>query len=196
MLPYIAFEGIDGVGKTFCVGQVTARLREETPLKVVSVREPSTNAPAIPAASPWARALWYISDRSDMYETTVRPALESGGTVISDRSVYSTIAYQGGGAGLGREEIRTICQIVQGDIWPGLVLLLDCPISESYDRDTDPAGRPDRSFLERTAIAYREEAVESPHRVMTVDASADRSRVAAECYRLIIEYLQYTGHLK
>src|SRR5690606_8955478 len=74
-----------------------------------------------------AETLIVAADRAQHVAEVVRPALVSGRHVVSDRSVYSTLAYQGYGRGLPVDEVRRVNEWAIGDTWPHLVVLLTVP---------------------------------------------------------------------
>ena len=107
---YIAFEGIDGAGKSTVAQAVADRLRSDD-RTVVTVREPGATAVGEAIREillhshddlvPWSEALLFAAARAQLAAQTVGPLLEAGAWVLSDRSVYSSLAYQGGARGLG-----------------------------------------------------------------------------------------------
>ena len=115
---YVALEGIDGAGKT-SVSTALALLLEGGGHEVVRVREPGGTAVGEglrrilldgPPVTPWAEALMFAAARAQLVAEVIRPALGRGAWVLSDRSVYSSLAYQGAGRGLGMDRVRRINQ--------------------------------------------------------------------------------------
>lgn len=129
---YVALEGIEGAGKT----SIQAALRDRLAAsghEVLCVREPGGTRLGRQLRrvllfddelDPWTEALLFAADRAHLASRIIRPALERDAWVISDRSVYSSLAYQGAGRGLGMEAIRRINQGGLAGVWPGVVILL------------------------------------------------------------------------
>ena len=103
----------------------------------------------------------------------VAPALQRGAWVISDRTYYSSIAYQGRARGLGEEQVREINEIGLEGVEPGRVFVIDIDAGEALRRQ----GRPDRigsesvAFQKEVSAAYRDLAVAEPGRVVLLDGS-------------------------
>ena len=72
-----------------------------------------------------AETLLFGAARADLVERVIRPALDAGTTVIGDRYVDSTVAYQGGARGLGIERVEELNRWLTGDLWPDVTFLLD-----------------------------------------------------------------------
>src|SRR5215208_3509863 len=128
----ITVEGVDGAGKTTLVAGLSAALEERGP--VVVLREPGgvelserirelLKDPALDI-DPRAEALLYAAARAQLVAEQLRPLLESGTTVLLDRFVDSSLAYQGAARGLGVEEIRTLNAFGTGGLTPDRTLLL------------------------------------------------------------------------
>ncbi len=181
MTRYVAFEGVDGAGKSTIARLVGGRLMEMGH-DVVHVREPGgTRAgEAIreillgPDANPgiWAEALLFAAARSQLAGEIIGPALADGKTVVSDRSVYSSLAYQGAGRGLGVESVRLVNEAGLGGVWPDTVVLLRVAPERGLARE-DQADRISFEGIElqqRVAAAYERFAEEEPDRFVAVDA--------------------------
>jgi len=152
---YIAFEGIDGAGKTLMTRLLAGWLRERG-VEVVSVKEPwlPENRRFLNEAdpSPLAEALIFAADRLVLQHSVVRAALERGAVVVSDRSVYSSLAYQ---CARGLEEGEVLR--LNGDaVFPGTVFLLDIPVDEALGRidDRELTRFERREFLEEVRRRY------------------------------------------
>ena len=129
---YIALEGIEGAGKTSVQTALRERL-EAAGHEVVCVREPGGTSLGKELRQillyrdepePWAEALMFAADRAHLVGEVIRPALERGAWVVSDRSVYSSLAYQGAGRGLGVDAVRMVNEQGLAGFWPGRVVLL------------------------------------------------------------------------
>ena len=127
---FITFEGIDRSGKTTQARMLAEALGDEA----VLVREPGGTQAAErirdlvkgdTSLSPMPETLLFGAARADLVERVIRPALASGKTVIGDRYVDSTVAYQGGARGLGIERVEELNRWITGDLWPDVTFLLD-----------------------------------------------------------------------
>ena len=189
---FISLEGGEGVGKSTQVKALATAL-EARGIKVVVTREPggSEGAEAVRALllqgdeSRWgakAEALLFAAARADHVAKTIRPALEQGRWVLSDRFVDSSLAYQGGAGGLGIEAVRAINAFGIGEGFPDrtLVLLLDEGHDRARERDQDAldriGGRP-REYHHKVETAFRLIAAEEPERVRVIDSSGSPDEV-------------------
>ena len=129
-----------------------------------------------------AEALITAADRAQHIAHVVRPALAAGRSVVSDRSVYSTLAYQGYGRGLDLDELRRINDWAVDGLWPDRVILLDAPAdvlaSRISGRDLDRFELAGADFHDRVAAGFRAMAAADPARWTVVDADGDPATVA------------------
>lgn len=187
---YVAFEGVDGAGKTTVASRVAERLAARG-FDVLSVREPggTPTGEAIRkillglggVVADWAEALLFAAARSQLAAEVIGPALVAGRSVVSDRSVYSSLAYQGGARGLGIEAVRQVNEAGLGGVWPELVVLLRLDPASGLARE-DGADRISTAGLglqARVAEAYDLLAAAEPERIVAVDASAGLEAVVA-----------------
>jgi dTMP kinase len=130
---FIAFEGGDGAGKSTQAGLLRDWL-EKAGHTVVVTREPGGTAFGRTVrelvlhgdhVAPRAEALLFAADRAHHVETLIRPALERGEVVITDRYMDSSIAYQGAGRDLGVDEVRALNVWATGGLVPALTVLVD-----------------------------------------------------------------------
>jgi len=195
---YVVFEGLEGCGKSTHV----ARLAES--LGAVATREPGGTTvgaalraamldPANTSLSPRAEALMMAADRAQHAAEVVRPALAAGRHVVSDRSVYSSLAYQGWGRGLGEAEVRRINDWALEGTWPDLVVLIDAPLDVLTERmkkrELDRFEREDQSFFQRVHDGFRAMAVAEPRRFVVVDGTPSKSDVQAAVHAAVRERL-------
>jgi dTMP kinase len=181
---YIALEGIEGTGKSTIAARLAAHL-EQRGIDVLRVREPGGTATGERirhvlldpdgTVAPWSEALLFAAARAQLARELVGPALETGRWVISDRSVYSSLAYQGGGRGLGVAEVRAVNAPGLGEVWPEMVILLrlDPAIGLARQEDPDRIGGEGVGFQTRVGEAFEILAAQDPARFVVVDASAD-----------------------
>jgi dTMP kinase len=194
---FVALEGGEGAGKTTQLRLLEGWLVEQGH-DVVVTREPgATRAGARirallldPASSlsPRAEALLYAADRAQHVAEVVRPALRRGGVVISDRYVDSSLAYQGAGRELERDDVARLSRWATGGLVPDLVVLLDVDPAVGLRRAREQ-GAPDRieaeslAFHERVRHGFLDLAAQAPQRYLVVDAAADADVVHAAVRR-------------
>lgn len=142
----IAFEGIEGAGKSTQVARLAATLRQRGH-EVVETLEPGGTSfgrhlrqlvmqPTDDPPLPLTELLLYLADRAQHVEETLLPALARGAVVLCDRFSGSTIAYQGYGRGLDLAMVARLDADARRGLWPQLTLLLDCPLEEGLRRAT------------------------------------------------------------
>ena len=189
---FITVEGIEGVGKSTNI-DFLAGLIEAQGHTVMKTREPGGTPIAEDIRSilkehgdeplpDVAELLLMFAARSINVNNAIRPALETGGWVISDRFTDSTRAYQGGGRGFPRDSIEWLATFVHGDLQPDLTILLDAPVETALQR-AGRRGEPDRfeveqaDFFNRVRQAYLELAAAEPGRFRVVDCSRELDTV-------------------
>ncbi len=181
---YLAFEGIDGSGKTsFIEGLCEILEKEHKKYKVV--REPGgtklgegirelllSKEFQVP---PLSEAFLFSANRSELIETVVKPEVESGTIVISDRSAFSSVAYQGAGRGLGVDKIYELNDIALKGFWPEKVILLDIDpaISLARQRIVDRIGSSQTEFFERARKGYLDLAKKFHDKFLIIDAEKE-----------------------
>lgn len=178
---YIAIEGIDGAGKTTVATAVADRLARSG-REVITVREPGGTAtgeairhvlldPGGRMAA-WTEALLFAAARAQLAAEIVGPALEGGKTVVSDRSVYSSLAYQGGGRGLGIDRVRKVNEAGLQGVWPEMVVLLRLDPETGLAREdaSDRISVEGVDLQSRVAASYELLASREPERFLVVDA--------------------------
>ena len=189
---FITLEGGEGVGKSTQAKALHDALAARG-IHCEITREPggSVGAEAIRSLllsgdegrwSAEAEALLFAAARADHVEKTIRPALEQGHWVISDRYLDSSLAYQGGALGLGIERVRDVYRFACGDFLPDrtLVLALLEGGARARARDNDESdrigGRPE-GYHQKVDLAFRLIAAEEPDRVRIIDASGPPEKV-------------------
>jgi dTMP kinase len=200
----ITIEGLDGAGKSTLAESLTGALRARGK-RVEIVREPGGVALAEriralvkdPALSPSAaaEALLYAAARAQLVHERLAPLLAGGTTVVADRYVDSSLAYQGAGRALGVDSVRAINELATGGLAPDRTLLLRVDPATSRARQRERADAPDRleregeDFFAAIAIAYDELAANEPERFRTIDASQPADVVRGEALAALADLL-------
>ena len=202
---FISLEGGEGVGKSTQVKALADELRRRD-LDVVITREPGGSEGAEKIRElllsgtddRWgaqAEALLFAAARADHAAKTIRPALEAGKWVLSDRFIDSSLAYQGGAGGLGIEAVRAINAFGIGEDFPDrtLVLALAEGGARARARDNDESdrigGRPE-GYHQKVDLAFRLIANEEPERVRIIDASGSADEVTQRLLQAIEDILR------
>ena len=214
---FITLEGGEGAGKSTQCTRLAEALRQAGHA-VVTTREPG-GAPGAEAirellvtgdVDRWdgvTELLLHYAARRDHVERTIRPALEAGKWVISDRFADSTMAYQGYGHELGRARVERLHEIALGDFQPDLTLILDLPVKAGLERARDRDGqggdsnryeRMDEAFHRRLRDGFLDIAKREPKRCVLIDGDADADTVhdricAAVAERLGVTFPDGTG---
>lgn len=188
---FISFEGGDGVGKSTQLALLATWL-EARGREVVRTREPGGTPLGVELRNavlhgdhvgPRTEALLYATDRAHHVDTVVRPALERGADVLTDRYLDSSVAYQGDGRSLGAEEVERLSLWATDGLLPDLTVLLDLDPAVGLTRLT---GAPDRlesagaDFHARTRQAFLDRAGADPGRWLVVDASGSVEAIHAQ----------------
>jgi dTMP kinase len=186
---YIAFEGAEGSGKSTQAARLAedlgALLTRETGGTEVGARlREILHDTTVDHLAPRAEALMTAADRAQHIAEVVRPALDTGRSVVSDRSVYSSLAYQGYGRQLDVEEIRRLNRWGTDGTWPDVVVFLDTPddvIAERMSRrQLDRFEAAGEAFHDRVIAGFRTMAASEPDRWITIQAVGSIDRVAGE----------------
>ncbi|HLU96510.1 MAG TPA: dTMP kinase [Thermobifida alba] len=188
---FVVLEGGEGSGKSTQVREIAVWLREEG-FDVLTTREPGATKlgmrlrtmlldKANAGMAARTEALLYAADRAEHVETVIRPALERGAIVVSDRYVDSTLAYQGAGRELDADEVAQLNDWATGRLVPDLTILLDLPVEEGLRRHSDrPADRLESEsleFHERVRRGFLELADRDPERYLVLDAREPQEAV-------------------
>jgi dTMP kinase len=186
---FVSFEGLDGSGKTTQVRLLEERLRGEG-IDVVATREPGgtelgerVRELLLHAGdlAPWAEAALFAAARAELVAEVIRPALARGATVLCDRYVDSSLAYQGIARGLGLERVLDLNLTAVEGLMPArtFLLLVDrATAAARIDSQPDRIEREGDAFRARVDAAYRELADRYPDRIVAFDAAGQADEVA------------------
>ncbi|WP_246080908.1 dTMP kinase [Modestobacter altitudinis] len=202
---FIAFEGGEGAGKSTQTRRLQEWLTEEG-LVARTTREPGGTPlgakirsivldPASAGLSPRSEALLYAADRAQHVHDVLRPALDAGEVVITDRFVDSSLAYQGAGRTIPMDDVRSISRWATQGLQPDLTVLLDLPPEVGLARARGRAAA-DRleseslDFHQRVRRTFRALAEAQPDRYLVLDARRSPDELAAAIRTRVSDLLQ------
>jgi dTMP kinase len=190
---FIAFEGGEGSGKSTQAARLAARIGGvlthepgDTPLgaAVRAILLDATNLDITPRAE----ALLMAADRAQHAVEVIRPALERGRTVVTDRFTGSSIAYQGHGRQLPAAEIKALSEWATDELWPDLVILLEVPLSVSEERTGGARDRLEAAgdaFHRRVHDGFLAQAIADPDHWAVVDGTQPEDDVAEAVWQIV-----------
>ena len=193
---YIAFEGIEGCGKSTQASRLAADIgavltRETGGTQIGARIRDVLHDPANTHLSPVAETLLIAGDRAQHYAEVLEPNLSAGRHVVSDRSVYSSIAYQGYGRALDLEQVQSVNRWAIHDRWPDLVVLLDIDHTTAMarigDRSLDRFEREEAGFFQRIVEGFRTMAREDPNRWIVLDGDQQPDVIANRVRSIVRE---------
>ena len=185
---FVTFEGIDRAGKTTQARLLAEALGDEA----IAVREPGGTAvgervrellkdPEV-EVGPEAEALLFAAARAELVARLVRPALEAGRVVASDRYLDSSLAYQGAARGLGVEEVAAVNRFATGGLEPDRTFLLEIEVGAAAARagESDRFEAEGRALQEAVLAAYERLVEAEPERWRRIDADRPAEEVHAD----------------
>jgi dTMP kinase len=208
----IAFEGGEGAGKSSQIALLADAVRA-TGRTVVLTHEPGATdlgrqirrllLDSDEPIAPGAEALLFAADRAQHVAAVIRPALDRGEVVITDRFVDSSLAYQGAGRTLAVDDVKRLSRWATDDLVPDLTVLLDVPAEVGLGRvrrrqagpGTAPGSGLDRlerealDFHDRVRAGYRSLAESDPHRYLVLDATQSVEELALAIRTRVSELL-------
>ena len=211
--PFITFEGIDGSGKSTQI-RLVANVLLKQGLEIVTTREPggttlgqrlrATLLDAQEQVDPLAELLVFAADRAQHVNRHLRPAIEAGQIVLSDRYADSTVAFQGAGRGFDADLIAEIVQLATGGLKPDLTLLFNLSVEECVARtrrrhegktNGDRIDAEDIEFHTRVRDGYLRIAEAEPERVKIVEASGAVQETHQLVVDIVVPFLKARGLL-
>lgn len=199
---FITFEGGDGGGKSTQVARLAEALRARGH-EVVASREPGGTPiaekirevlldPANHEMGDRTEALLFAAGRAEHVHHLIRPALERGAVVISDRYMDSSIVYQGMGRGLGAQDVMGLNMWATGNLKPHLTIVLDVDAGFGLDRigEKDRIEQASRELHDKVRQGYLQLAAAEPERYLVVNAQQPIDVIAAEVLARVEQLLQ------
>lgn len=203
---FITLEGPEGSGKTSHIPAIVEYLREKG-YTVFPTREPGGTSISEQIRDilhdlknaemhPRTETLLYQAARAQIVEQVIRPRLEAGEIVISDRYYDSTIAYQGYGHQQDLEQVRALVRYATDGLTPDLTILLDLDVEVGLGRKTQNAVEWNRldaytvEFHQRVRAGYLQMVKQEPSRWAVVDAGRDWQSVQDELRKMILEKVE------
>lgn len=191
----IALEGQDGTGKSTVIDAITGYF-DEMGLDYINAREPGSTDigekirdiladKANKDMDYHTEALLFAASRSELYDKVIKPNVRKGTSVILDRFLLSSLAYQGVVRGLGVDEVMNINDFFLDGFRPDLTILMDLDAKESYERlkklgDLDRIESLGEDFQERVHLAYLKLYEEKQMKLIKLDGTKDRESLAHE----------------
>ena len=200
---YIAFEGLEGCGKSTHV----TRLAEK--INAVATREPGGTRigallrsiladPENTDLNSRAELLLMTADRAQHMSELIEPALQCGQHVVSDRSMYSTLAYQGYGRGLDVDTLLSINAWALNNVLPEIVVWIQIPTEEANTRlakrNLDRFEREGADFFARIGTGFAELAAKDPARWILIDGLEPKDVVEEKIFAAVVAHPSFTLH--
>jgi dTMP kinase len=186
---FITLDGIDGSGKSSQIGMLCEYL-EAQGNKVLRVRDPGGTAPGEAIRSLLldtdlnmhrrCEALLFLAARSQLIEEQIRPALDSGKIVVSDRFLLANVVYQSIGSDLQPDDLWRVGEWAGGGLRPDLTLLLDMPAEAAMARVDRPKDRMESrgvEYMEAVRMAFLVQLPRAAHQTAIIQADRPRDEV-------------------
>ena len=198
---FVVFEGVDGSGKSTQSKALEQRIASAGGA-VALVHEPGGTPIAERIrqllkggheVDPLVELLLFSAARASLVPSVVRPALERGSTVVCDRYIYSTLAYQGYGRGMELATVRELNDLATGGLVPDLVVLLDLPpehgLQRIAERPLDRIEREANEFHRRVREGYLDLASSDAQRWLVLDATLPADDLSEAVWSRVSEML-------
>ncbi len=202
---FITLEGIDGSGKSTQMRLLASELRLKD-FDVLTTMEPGGTPlgrrlrkaflETEESVSAKAELLLFAADRAQHCDFLIRPALEQGKIVISDRFADATVAYQGAGRGFPKEIVDSVIALATDGLKPGLTLFFDLPVNSGIKtfrwnrKGNNRMDAEESAFYERVRNAYLEIAEREPDRCKIVSANMPPDEVHTAVLEIVMKFLE------
>jgi dTMP kinase len=204
---FLSLDGIDGTGKSTQVRLLVDALRAGGAIVTACVDPGGTDLGAklreillhgrAGGMSPRAEALLFMASRAELVASVIRPALERGEVVVSDRYLLANVVYQGHAGGIDPGELWAVGRFSTDGLLPDLSIVFDLPVVVARSRRDRPADRIESrgsDYEERVRNGYLAEARANPTGIALVDANSDAATVHDSVMRIVRPLLLRRGH--
>jgi dTMP kinase len=207
---FITFEGIDGSGKSTQLRMLSGELRQRG-VNVITTCEPGGTPlgrrlreaflETEETVTPMAELLLFAADRAQHVEFLIKPALEEGRVVISDRYADATFAYQGAGRGFPEVTVNQIIELATGGLKPDLTLFFDISVENALKRMRSRSETGERinrmdaetaDFYSNVRAAYLTLAANEPNRFCVIDANSSVAEIQSKVIEIATSFLGET----
>lgn len=190
---FYSFDGVDGVGKSTQIGLFCDWLRDSGH-DVVTCRDPGSTplgeilrkivlqAHDTPIHRT-SEMLLYMAARAQLVEQVIRPALDAGSTVVSDRYLLANVVYQGYAGGMNVDQLWQVGQVATGELHPNLTIVLDMDVATAQrriDRTPDRIESQGEAYLQRVRQGYLTESKLNHETIVIVNADQAIDAVQAD----------------
>ena len=211
---FITFEGIDGSGKSTQLRMLSGELRQRG-VNVITTCEPGGTPlgrrlreaflETEETVAPMAELLLFAADRAQHVEFLIKPALDEGRVVISDRYADATFAYQGAGRGFPEATVNQIIKLATGGLKPDLTLFFDISVENALNRMRSRSETGERinrmdaetaDFYTNVRAAYLAIAEKEPKRFCVIDANSSVEEIQAKVIETATKFLDLNSAAK
>jgi dTMP kinase len=209
---FITFEGIDGSGKSTQLRMLAGELRFRG-FDILTTMEPGGTPlgrrlreaflETEETVAPLAELLLFAADRAQHVNLLIKPALDEGKIVVSDRYADATFAYQGAGRGFSEKIVNQIIKLATEGLKPDLTLFFDVSVNKAIlrtsSRDEQGVERKNRmdsettEFYERVREAYLKVAEKEPKRFRIIEANGSVEEIKAKVLEIVLRFLESKG---
>ncbi|MBX9678205.1 MAG: dTMP kinase [Gemmataceae bacterium] len=204
--PFLSLDGLDGAGKSTQCRLLAEWLREQG-WNVTQCADPGGTVVGqslrqilldkSQRMSMTAETLLFMASRAQLVDEIIRPSLEAGNLVLSDRFLLANVVYQGHAGGMDPEKVRDLALFATAGLEPDLVVVLDLPKDLAKTRRTGKADRVesrDETYHERVRSGFLIEAKQRPDRIRVVDASASAEEVQSRIREAVRDFVNRFPH--